>query len=113
MTIFGQEHVLERLHGIGTFAEQVGNRLLARKALAGLGETGLGTNEVDQVFGIAAIQDRKSRLQADGSAIAPEQHVGHGVKRPSHHPIALRTDQQAHPPQHFLSRFSSERQQKD
>ena len=113
MIVFGQEDVLEELPGIGTFAEQVGNRLLAGKALSCLSETGLNANEVDEVLGIAAIQNRESRLQADGLAIAPEQHVRHGVERPTHDPVALRADQQAHPSQHFLGRLSRERQEQD
>ena len=31
-------------------------------------------------FGIAPIENRETRLQSDGSPVAPEQHIGHGME---------------------------------
>src|SRR5438132_1563831 len=95
-------NLVERAQRIFCLAEHLRNRALAGKPLVFFVQTKLRTNQGDQVFSIASIENRETRLKAYGPAKAPEQNIGHRVERAPTNQIAAYADQFTGPFEHFL-----------
>ncbi len=97
-----QNDLVEAAQGVLALADHFHDRPLAGKAFIFFVEPQLRSHQRDQIFRIAAIQNREPRLNADRPAIAAQQHVRNGVERPSTNPMTTRSDQIASTFQHFL-----------
>src|SRR6478672_3297401 len=72
LTELSDHDFVEAAQRILGLAEHLRNRRFARKPLILFVQTQLRTNQGNQVFSVAPIENRKARLKTDSPAIAPE-----------------------------------------
>src|SRR5881296_2353979 len=89
-----QHHVFQTLKRVLAFTEDVRERPFAGKPLVLLAQAKLGAHEVDQVLGVASVQDREPRLQPDWSPVATQQNVRNRVKGSAADALAPCPDQE-------------------
>jgi hypothetical protein len=120
-----RQDVFQRLLGVDAVAVDRQTRSFARKPLVGLGQAQFGADDVQQVLGIAAVQDGERWFQPGGGGIQPQQAGGDGVKRTAPNRLNVRTatavaavamqlpQQPVHAAQHLRGGSASERQQQN
>ncbi len=108
-----EDNLFQSSQRVLTLAVNLRNGSLARESLIFFVQAQLGAQEGDQIFGIAAIHNRKARFDPEDSPMAPQQHVGDRVKGTATDSLATRSDQSADSLQHLLRRLPSEGQQQN
>ncbi len=75
-----REHLRQRLTGIDTARIDREAGILLRESPRRAAELLLVTDDIDHIRRITAVEDRKRRVQADISRVAPEQPIRNGMK---------------------------------
>src|SRR4029078_4935196 len=108
-----EDDLVETAARIFALAQHLHDRPLAGKTLVLFVQPQLGPYQRNEIFRIASIQNRETRLDSYRPAIAPQQEVRHRMERAATHSLTPRTDQVAHTSQHFLSRLARKREQQN
>ena len=79
------QQLAQRALGVDRARVDVQQRRLAREAPAGLADTRLLAHEVEQVGGVAGVEDAEAGGQAEDRGVAAHEAMGDGVERAAHH----------------------------
>jgi len=113
MEVFRFDDGGERQRLVHTSAEDVRDRLLLGKTPILAIEPHAGANELDDILGVAAVEDRETGVAANLASEAAEHEIGKGMKRSAAHPSATGAHQRSGPLEHDLRGSSSKGEQQD
>ncbi len=102
MDILGKDQVIKGFRFIDRPADHIDDDSLGGKLEIPSGKTERGLEEIDDPFGIRAIDDGKVRAETQRRAIPPQEQIGRAMKGAAHHPVTGIVEEATRPPQHLL-----------
>ncbi len=113
MRVLVGDEIDDRRLLVDRHAEELGERLLTRKALLLAVETGLGAQQIDDVLAVAAVEDREPGVEADRAAVPPQCQVRERVERAACDLRTAAADEPGRAAQHLFRGLAGERQEQD
>ena len=107
------EDVVHRSLGVEMSRVDVVQRFFFRESLFLFAVAEVGARELDEIFGVALVEDREVAREAGLGSELSEQAMASGVKRSAVHLRGRRSDEPLGAAQHFLRGAPSEGEEKD